>query len=110
MINCIYLKMTVSEFKKIYPQWKDLKGDALWNQMEAIALANAEPATEEDLKKFFEEPKTVSDLPLESYRMFFIDMATGEAVDHEGKPIQKDEFITVPKPNKTDVGHSKRQS
>ena len=75
--------MTTSEFKKLYPQWANLEGDALWNQMEAVMLANAHTPTEDEVKKFWEVPEN-NDPPLESYRFFFIDTSDYEHGKRQG--------------------------
>ena len=65
--------MTVKEFKTDFPEFAHLEGDELWNKMEDTMLKNAQPATKEDMEKFFAHPKSHDGLPLESYRMLFID-------------------------------------
>jgi len=86
--------MTPKEFKELYPKFAHLEGDQLWNKMEEVMLQNAKPATKEDIDKFFEVPENNGKIPLESYRMIFIDMSTKESF--EAKDL-KDE-------------HGKRQS
>lgn len=60
--------MTVSEFKKDYPEYAHLEGDALWDMMTNVALAVG-------LKEEF--PKKLKGKP-ESFRMVILDFGSIE--------------------------------
>jgi len=71
--------MTVTEFKKQYPEYAHLEGNALWNKMEDVMFKNAHRPTPEEIEEF-DNPST-PEPPLRSYRMMFIDLSDPDEED-----------------------------
>ena len=61
--------MTVDSFKKEYPEYAHLEGDALWDMMTNMFLAKG--LNEE----FPPTPKKEGKPPMESYRMTILDLS-----------------------------------